>query len=56
VLALLTRLKQICNHPALALKETGVGNGFASRSAKVQRLDEIVEEVIEAGDRALLFT
>ncbi|MFM7170018.1 MAG: DEAD/DEAH box helicase, partial [Cyanobium sp.] len=56
VLALLTRLKQICNHPALALKEEGVDNGFAARSAKVQRLEEILEEVIEAGDRALLFT
>jgi len=56
VLALLTRLKQICNHPALALKEDAVGSDFASRSAKVQRLEEILEEVIEAGDRALLFT
>ena len=61
VLALLTRLKQICNHPALALKETpeaaiGSNGSFASRSAKVQRLEEILEEVIEAGDRALLFT
>jgi SNF2 family DNA or RNA helicase len=56
VLALLTRLKQICNHPALALKEGNVENGFAARSAKVQRLEEILEEVIEAGDRALLFT
>ncbi len=56
VLGLLTKLKQICNHPALALKETAVGEGFAARSAKLQRLDEIVEEVIEAGDRALLFT
>ncbi|MFM7466115.1 MAG: DEAD/DEAH box helicase [Cyanobium sp.] len=56
VLALLTRLKQICNHPALALKEECVDNGFAARSAKVQRLEEILEEVIEAGDRALLFT
>jgi len=56
VLALLTRLKQICNHPALALKEENVDNGFAARSAKVQRLEEILEEVIEAGDRALLFT
>ncbi|MCP9916356.1 DEAD/DEAH box helicase [Cyanobium sp. ATX 6F1] len=56
VLALLTKLKQICNHPALALKEATVGEGFAARSAKLQRLDEIVEEVIEAGDRALLFT
>jgi SNF2 family DNA or RNA helicase len=56
VLALLTKLKQICNHPALALKEQGVDAGFAARSAKVQRLEEILEEVIEAGDRALLFT
>ncbi len=56
VLALLTKLKQICNHPALALKEDVVDTGFAARSAKVQRLEEILEEVIEAGDRALLFT
>ncbi len=56
VLGLLTRLKQICNHPALALKEAAVGEGFAARSAKLQRLEEIVEEVIAAGDRALLFT
>ena len=56
VLALLTRLKQICNHPALALGEAAVDGGFAARSAKVQRLEEILEEVIEAGDRALLFT
>jgi superfamily II DNA or RNA helicase len=56
VLALLTRLKQICNHPALALKEDTVEAGFATRSAKLQRLEEILEEVIEAGDRALLFT
>jgi superfamily II DNA or RNA helicase len=62
VLALLTRLKQICNHPALALKQepdpadAQFFREFSSRSAKVQRLDEILEEVIEAGDRALLFT
>ena len=62
VLALLTRLKQICNHPALALKQDpdtsdpGFFKEFAARSAKVQRLEEILEEVIEAGDRALLFT
>jgi superfamily II DNA or RNA helicase len=56
VLALLTKLKQVCNHPALALKEEQVSPGFATRSAKLQRLEEILEEVIEAGDRALLFT
>ncbi len=56
VLGLLTRLKQICNHPALALKENIVQEGFINRSVKLQRLEEILEEVIEAGDRALLFT
>ena len=57
------KLKQICNHPALALKEDPeaaaqgeAAGSFAARSAKVQRLEEILEEVIEAGDRALLFT
>ena len=56
VLALLTRLKQICNHPALAQSEGAVDEGFLGRSAKLQRLEQILEEVIEAGDRALLFT
>ncbi|BEV35320.1 DEAD/DEAH box helicase [Synechococcus sp. M16CYN] len=56
ILALLTRLKQICNHPALALREGTISDGFISRSAKLQRLEEILEEVMEAGDRALLFT
>jgi superfamily II DNA or RNA helicase len=56
VLGLLTRLKQICNHPALALKEEAAGDDFLQRSVKLQRLEEILEEVIEAGDRALLFT
>ncbi len=56
ILGLLTRLKQICNHPALALKEANVDEDFIQRSSKLQRLEEILEEVIEAGDRALLFT
>ncbi len=56
VLALLTRLKQICNHPALALKEKTLTNEFIKRSAKLERLNEILEEIIESGDRALLFT
>ena len=56
VLGLLTRLKQICNHPALALSENAADESFLGRSAKVQRLEEILDEVIEAGDRALLFT
>ncbi len=55
-LGLLTRLKQICNHPALIFKETVVDKNFGARSAKVQRLEEILKEILEAGDRALLFT
>ncbi len=56
VLGLLTKLKQICNHPALALKEETAGDDFLKRSVKLQRLEEILDEVVEAGDRALLFT
>ena len=56
ILGLLTRLKQICNHPALALKERNINDNFLMRSNKLQRLNEILEEVIESQDRALLFT
>ncbi len=55
-LGLLTRLKQICNHPALNLKETEINNNFLERSSKLQRLNQILEEVFETNDRALLFT
>jgi SNF2 family DNA or RNA helicase len=53
VLALLTALKQICNHPAQYLGEPGP---LAGRSGKLQRILEMLEEVIAEGDRALVFT
>ena len=53
VLAMLTRLKQICNHPALFL---GDGSEIARRSGKLNRLEEMLEEILEVGDRALVFT
>ncbi|MBP7149706.1 MAG: DEAD/DEAH box helicase, partial [Acidobacteria bacterium] len=53
VLALLTALKQICNHPAQYLGEAGP---LAGRSGKLARLSEMLEEVVAAGDRALVFT
>jgi SNF2 family DNA or RNA helicase len=56
ILALLTKLKQICNHPNLLLKQEDAGPDFGQRSAKVQRLDEMLVELIEEGDRALIFT
>ena len=53
VLALITALKQICNHPAHYLGEAGPLGG---RSGKLARLQEMLEEVIDSGDRALVFT
>ena len=53
VLALLTRLKQITNHPAHYLKQDGP---LAGRSGKLNRLVEMLEEAIAVGDRALIFT
>ncbi|MEU7572785.1 DEAD/DEAH box helicase [Micromonospora sp. NPDC049240] len=53
VLATMTRLKQVCNHPAQLLHD---GSALAGRSGKLERLDEIVDEVLAAEERALLFT
>jgi superfamily II DNA or RNA helicase len=53
VLALITALKQICNHPAQYLREAGPLGG---RSGKMERLREMLEEALAAGDRVLVFT
>ncbi|MFD6565189.1 SNF2-related protein [Micromonospora profundi] len=53
VLATMTRLKQVCNHPAQLLRD---GSPLDGRSGKLARLTEILEEVLAAGERALLFT
>lgn len=53
VLASLARLKQVCNHPAQVLRD---GTRLAGRSGKLARLEEILEEVLAAGERSLLFT
>lgn len=54
ILALLVKLKQICNHPAQFLKEKTLDNPH--RSGKLQRLEEMLEELLAEGDRALIFT
>jgi SNF2 family DNA or RNA helicase len=54
ILTLLLRLKQVCNHPAQYLKEKELGNN--KRSGKLLRLQEMLEEAISEGDRALVFT
>jgi SNF2 family DNA or RNA helicase len=53
VLAALTRLKQICNHPAHFLAD---GSALRNRSGKLSRCTEMLEEVLAEGDRALIFT
>ncbi|HVA43906.1 MAG TPA: DEAD/DEAH box helicase [Acidimicrobiales bacterium] len=53
VLALLTGLKQICNHPAQYLHQPGPIPG---RSGKLAALDELVDIVTGAGDSVLVFS
>jgi SNF2 family DNA or RNA helicase len=70
ILALLTRLKQVCNHPQLCKADvatrsstesgspssSALNSAFSQQSGKLQRLEEMLEEVISEGDRALIFT
>jgi superfamily II DNA or RNA helicase len=53
VLALLMFTKQICNHPAQYLGESGP---LPKRSGKLARITEMLEEAVAAGDKALVFT
>lgn len=53
VLALLLYTKQIANHPAQYLGESGPLPG---RSGKLARVVEMLEESLAAGDKALVFT
>ncbi|HJH32297.1 MAG TPA: DEAD/DEAH box helicase [Methanosarcinaceae archaeon] len=53
VLSALMRLKQLCNHPAQFL---GDGSRLPGRSGKLNRITEMMEEVLAEGDAALVFT
>jgi len=53
VLATMTKLKQVCNHPAQFLRD---GTRLAGRSGKLDALEQILEEVLASGEKALLFT
>jgi SNF2 family DNA or RNA helicase len=54
ILALLVKLKQICNHPAQYLKKDTLSE--PRQSGKLMRLQEMLEEILAEGDRALIFT
>jgi SNF2 family DNA or RNA helicase len=53
VLAAMAKLKQVCNHPAQLLHDR---SPIGTRSGKVIRLEEILEEILAEGDRVLCFT
>ncbi|MET8037277.1 DEAD/DEAH box helicase [Streptomyces sp. NPDC048674] len=58
VLKLLTSLKQICNHPALFLKEDpeAAAHGPSARSGKLALLDELLDTLLAEDGSALIFT
>jgi len=53
VLATLMKLKHICNHPTQFVRD---GSSLLRRSGKLSRLEEMLEEVLAEGDKALIFT
>ena len=57
VLKLLGALKQICNHPALYLKEAAAeGERLLARSGKLALLDELLDTLLAEDGSALVFT
>ena len=53
VLQMILALKQICNHPTNFLKN---GNFDPTLSGKVELLFELLNSIIEAGEKVLIFT
>jgi SNF2 family DNA or RNA helicase len=59
VLSMMMQLKQICNHPVQYLHQKnklGADVSLDNRSGKLERLGELLEEVLADNDRALIFT
>ena len=55
ILSMFTKLRAICNHPALASKQLGGDSLKCDDSGKLDCLEELTEEIIEGEHRALLF-
>ncbi len=53
VLKLITALKQVCNHPKQFLKK---GNADPALSGKTQLLFDLMKEILEKGEKTLIFT
>ncbi|UII55697.1 DEAD/DEAH box helicase [Cytobacillus spongiae] len=55
ILQMLSRLKQLCNHPALYLKEQKPVH-VVDRSTKLEKLVELVDAVLDQNESCLIFT
>lgn len=55
ILQMLGRLKQLCNHPALYLKEEQPTH-LLERSTKLEKLSDLVDAVLDQGESCLIFT
>jgi SNF2 family DNA or RNA helicase len=53
ILGGIAELKQVCNHPAHFL---GDGSEPSGRSGKLDRVEELLDEIIDADDKVLCFT
>lgn len=57
VLTMLSRLKQLCNHPALFLKEpNGPAGQMLTRSEKLRSIVSMSANIVENGEQCIIFT
>lgn len=57
VLKMLSKLKQLCNHPSLYLKEPyTTADELLPRSQKLERIVTLAGEIAERGEQCLIFT
>ena len=57
VLKMLSKLKQLCNHPALYLKEPFEdADTMLTRSTKLERIVQMAAEIVDNGEQCLIFT
>ncbi|MEL4024022.1 DEAD/DEAH box helicase [Lysinibacillus endophyticus] len=57
ILQMLSKLKQLCNHPALYLKEPfDDAKTLMNRSVKLKRIVQLAVEIVENGEQCLIFT
>ncbi|MEY9977772.1 DEAD/DEAH box helicase [Lysinibacillus sp. RC79] len=57
VLKMLNKLKQLCNHPALYLKEPFEdAESMLTRSTKLESIVQMATEIVDNGEQCLIFT